>query len=38
MWPPIRRRAVIARRWFPDYPGELPTGTLPADWLAARAP
>jgi glutathione S-transferase len=30
--------ADIARRWFPDYPGEMPAGTLPADWLAARAP
>jgi glutathione S-transferase len=30
--------ADVARRWFPDYPGELPPGTLPAEWLAARAP
>jgi glutathione S-transferase len=33
-----RACADVARRWFPDYPGELPAGTLPADWLAARAP
>ena len=28
----------VARRWFPDYPGRLPAGTLPAQWLAAQAP
>jgi glutathione S-transferase len=24
----------LARRWFPDYPGHVPAGTLPAEWLA----
>jgi glutathione S-transferase len=33
-----RPSAEVARRWFPDYPGTLPAGTLPAEWLAARAP
>ena len=28
----------VARRWFPDYPGDMPAGVLPAEWLAARAP
>jgi glutathione S-transferase len=28
----------LARRLFPDYPGRVPAGTLPAAWLAARAP
>jgi hypothetical protein len=28
----------VARRWFPDYPGDMPAGVLPAAWLAARAP
>ena len=23
----------LARRWFPDYPGHTPAGTLPAAWL-----
>jgi glutathione S-transferase len=23
----------LARRWFPDYPGRVPAGALPADWL-----
>lgn len=27
----------IARRWFPDYPGEIPAGALPAGWVPARA-
>ena len=30
--------AKLAMRWFPHYPGRVPAGTLPADWLAARAP
>ena len=30
--------ADLAMRWFPRYPGRVPSGTLPADWLAARAP
>jgi glutathione S-transferase len=33
-----RRCGAHARRVFPDYPGAVPTGTLPAAWLAARAP
>jgi glutathione S-transferase len=28
----------MARRWFPDYPGSVPAGTLPRAWLEARAP
>ena len=28
-----RVSADVARRWFPDYPGTLPAGTLPASWL-----
>jgi glutathione S-transferase len=28
----------VAQRWFPDYPGSMPAGALPAEWLAARAP
>jgi glutathione S-transferase len=28
----------LAMRWFPRYPGRVPAGTLPAEWLAARAP
>jgi glutathione S-transferase len=28
------REAVnLARRWFPDYPGRVPAGVLPSDWL-----
>jgi glutathione S-transferase len=23
----------LARRWFPDYPGHVPAGAFPADWL-----
>jgi glutathione S-transferase len=30
--------AEVARRWFADYPGHAPAGTLPREWLAARAP
>jgi glutathione S-transferase len=30
--------AQLARRLFPDYPGHVPAGTLPAAWLAARPP
>ena len=26
----------IARRWFPDYPGDVPAGAFPASWLPAR--
>lgn len=28
----------MARRWFPDYPGSMPAGVLPREWLQARAP
>jgi glutathione S-transferase len=27
----------IARRWFPDYAGNVPTGAFPAGWTPARA-
>lgn len=30
--------AELAMRWFARYPGRVPAGTLPAAWLAARAP
>jgi hypothetical protein len=23
----------VARRWFPDYPGEVPAGAYPAGWV-----
>jgi glutathione S-transferase len=26
----------LARRWFPDYPGSVPSGTLPAEWFPER--
>ena len=26
----------VARRWFPDYPGEIPTGAFPPGWVPAR--
>ena len=26
----------IARRWFPDYAGEIPAGAFPAGWVPAR--
>jgi glutathione S-transferase len=28
----------LARRLFPRFPGEIPAGTLPADWIPAHAP
>lgn len=31
-----RPGAAIARRWFPDYPGEIPAGAFPAGWVPAR--
>ena len=31
-----RRAFDLARRWFPDYPGHVPPGALPAEWLRAR--
>jgi glutathione S-transferase len=26
----------VARRWFPDYAGEVPAGAFPAGWTPAR--
>ena len=26
----------VARRWFPDYAGEVPAGAFPANWMPAR--
>jgi len=26
----------IARRWFPDYRGEVPAGAFPAGWVPIR--
>jgi glutathione S-transferase len=26
----------LARRWFPDYPGEIPAGAYPAGWVPPR--
>jgi glutathione S-transferase len=26
----------IARRWFPEYPGEIPAGAFPAGWVPSR--
>jgi glutathione S-transferase len=31
-----RPAAALARRWFPDYPGEVPAGAFPAGWVPAR--
>ncbi len=28
-----RPAAEISRRWFPDYPGEVPAGAFPAGWV-----
>ena len=28
-----RRACELARKWFPGYPGHVPKGTLPAEWL-----
>jgi glutathione S-transferase len=37
--PLLENRAAeeLARRWFPDYAGEVPAGALPAGWVPARA-
>src|SRR4051812_32305326 len=32
-----RTAEELARRWFPDYAGEVPAGALPAGWTPARA-
>jgi glutathione S-transferase len=29
---------ALAMRWFEHYPGRVPAGTLPSEWLSARAP
>ena len=31
------RAGALARRWFPDFPGRVPAGALPADWLPRAA-
>jgi len=31
-----RRACELARRWFPDYPGHVPAGALPAEWVRGR--
>jgi hypothetical protein len=28
-----RPAGALARRWFPDFPGRVPAGALPAEWL-----
>jgi glutathione S-transferase len=30
-----RRACEPARRWFPDYPGRVPAGALPAEWFTS---
>ena len=32
-----RPAETLARRWFPDYPGEIPRGAFPAGWVPARS-
>lgn len=32
-----RTAEAIARRWFPDYPGDVPAGAFPAGWVPARS-
>ena len=31
-----RPASDLARRWFPDYPGEIPAGAYPAGWVPSR--
>jgi glutathione S-transferase len=31
-----RPAETVARRWFPDYPGEIPAGAYPAGWVPSR--
>lgn len=31
-----RPAEAVARRWFPDYPGEVPAGAYPPGWVPAR--
>ncbi|MEJ7754790.1 MAG: glutathione S-transferase N-terminal domain-containing protein [Candidatus Limnocylindrales bacterium] len=33
-----RASEQIARRWFPDYPGEVPAGAYPAGWVPTVRP
>jgi glutathione S-transferase len=37
--PLLRGRAAerIARRWFPDYPGDVPVGAFPAGWVTTAS-
>jgi glutathione S-transferase len=30
---PHERAVALSRRWFPTYPGHVPAGVVPADWL-----
>ena len=32
-----RPAADVARRWFPDYAGDVPAGAFPPSWVPARA-
>jgi glutathione S-transferase len=32
-----RPAEAVARRWFPDYPGDVPAGAYPAGWTAGWA-
>jgi glutathione S-transferase len=32
-----RPAEAVARRWFPDYAGEVPAGAFPAHWVPPRA-
>jgi glutathione S-transferase len=32
-----RAAETLARRWFADYPGDVPAGAFPAGWVPARA-
>jgi glutathione S-transferase len=32
-----RPAEAVARRWFPDYAGDVPAGAFPAGWAPARA-
>jgi glutathione S-transferase len=33
-----RPAQALARRWFPDYAGDIPAGAYPAGWVPAREP
>jgi glutathione S-transferase len=30
---PHERIVALSRRWFPDYPGHVPAGAFPAEWI-----